>query len=85
MKTAPRAQDVADLAEVSQSAVSRTFTPGASVSEETRRKPDHAAQPHRGAGDELSGEPVLPPGDRKAAAKAAERGLSRADVHRGSR
>lgn len=38
MKIAPRAQDVADLANVSQSAVSRTFTPGASVSEETRRK-----------------------------------------------
>ncbi|WP_322060168.1 LacI family DNA-binding transcriptional regulator [Paraburkholderia sp. J63] len=38
MKTAPRAQDVAALAQVSQSAVSRTFTPGASVSEETRRK-----------------------------------------------
>lgn len=38
MKIATRAQDVADLAGVSQSAVSRTFTPGASVSEETRRK-----------------------------------------------
>lgn len=38
MKIAPRAQDVADLANVSQSAVSRTFTPGASVSEATRRK-----------------------------------------------
>lgn len=38
MKSATRAQDVADLAKVSQSAVSRTFTPGASVSEETRRK-----------------------------------------------
>lgn len=44
MRTAPRAQDVADLAEVSQSAVSRTFTPGASVSEETRRKVLAAAQ-----------------------------------------
>ena len=44
MKTAPRAQDVADLAGVSQSAVSRTFTPGASVSEETRRKVLAAAQ-----------------------------------------
>ena len=44
MKTAPRAQDVADLAQVSQSAVSRTFTPGASVSEETRRKVLAAAQ-----------------------------------------
>lgn len=44
MKIAPRAQDVADLAGVSQSAVSRTFTPGASVSEETRRKVLAAAQ-----------------------------------------
>lgn len=44
MKNAPRAQDVADLAMVSQSAVSRTFTPGASVSEETRRKVLAAAQ-----------------------------------------
>src|SRR5690606_12677126 len=44
MKTAPRAQDVADLAQVSQSAVSRTFTPGASVSEATRRKVLAAAQ-----------------------------------------
>ena len=44
MKTAPRAQDVADLAQVSQSAVSRTFTPGASVSEEMRRKVLAAAQ-----------------------------------------
>jgi len=44
MKSAPRAQDVADLAMVSQSAVSRTFTPGASVSEETRRKVLAAAQ-----------------------------------------
>ncbi|OZI34785.1 LacI family transcriptional regulator [Bordetella genomosp. 10] len=44
MKTSPRAQDVADLANVSQSAVSRTFTPGASVSEETRRKVLAAAQ-----------------------------------------
>ncbi|OWT81067.1 MULTISPECIES: LacI family DNA-binding transcriptional regulator [unclassified Achromobacter] len=44
MRTSPRAQDVADLAEVSQSAVSRTFTPGASVSEETRRKVLAAAQ-----------------------------------------
>ncbi|CAN5181087.1 LacI family DNA-binding transcriptional regulator [soil metagenome] len=32
------AQDVARLAEVSQSAVSRTFTPGASVSESTRER-----------------------------------------------
>ena len=44
MRTAPRAQDVADLAQVSQSAVSRTFTPGASVSEQTRRKVLAAAQ-----------------------------------------
>ncbi|HBP32034.1 MAG: LacI family DNA-binding transcriptional regulator [Advenella sp.] len=44
MKTAPRAQDVADLAQVSQSAVSRTFTPGASVSESTRNKVLAAAQ-----------------------------------------
>jgi len=44
MRTSPRAQDVADLADVSQSAVSRTFTPGASVSEETRRKVLAAAQ-----------------------------------------
>jgi len=44
MKAAPRAQDVADLAGVSQSAVSRTFTPGASVSEETRGKVLAAAQ-----------------------------------------
>ena len=44
MKTAPRAQDVADLAQLSQSAVSRTFTPGASVSEEMRRKVLAAAQ-----------------------------------------
>ena len=32
------AQDVARLAQVSQSAVSRTFTPGASVSEDTRNR-----------------------------------------------
>jgi len=44
MRMAPRAQDVADLAGVSQSAVSRTFTPGASASEETRRKVLAAAQ-----------------------------------------
>jgi len=44
MKTNPRAQDVADLAQVSQSAVSRTFTQGASVSEATRRKVLAAAQ-----------------------------------------
>lgn len=44
MKSNPRAQDVADLAGVSQSAVSRTFTPGASVSDDTRRKVLAAAQ-----------------------------------------
>jgi DNA-binding LacI/PurR family transcriptional regulator len=44
MRSSPRAQDVADLANVSQSAVSRTFTPGASVSEQTRRKVLAAAQ-----------------------------------------
>ncbi len=38
MKSAPTAQDVAELANVSQSAVSRSFTPGASVSEKTRSK-----------------------------------------------
>ena len=38
MKTNVTSIDVARLAEVSQSAVSRTFTPGASVSELTRRK-----------------------------------------------
>ncbi|OWT56935.1 LacI family DNA-binding transcriptional regulator [Candidimonas nitroreducens] len=44
MKSVPRAQDVANLAQVSQSAVSRTFTPGASVSDDTRRKVLAAAQ-----------------------------------------
>lgn len=44
LKAALRAQDVASLAGVSQSAVSRTFTPGASVSEGTRRKVLAAAQ-----------------------------------------
>jgi DNA-binding LacI/PurR family transcriptional regulator len=44
MKASVRAQDVAALAGVSQSAVSRTFTPGASVSEDTRRKVLSAAQ-----------------------------------------
>lgn len=44
MKASVRAQDVASLAGVSQSAVSRTFTPGASVSEDTRRKVLAAAQ-----------------------------------------
>lgn len=38
MKSGATAQEVADLAKVSQSAVSRTFTPGASVSEETRHR-----------------------------------------------
>ncbi len=38
MKSAPTAQDVALLANVSQSAVSRSFTPGASVSEKTKSK-----------------------------------------------
>ena len=36
--------DVARLAQVSQSAVSRTFTPGASVSEATRTKVEAAAR-----------------------------------------
>jgi DNA-binding LacI/PurR family transcriptional regulator len=44
MKSSPTAQDVAALAEVSQSAVSRTFTPGASVSEKTRAKVLQAAK-----------------------------------------
>ena len=38
MKTVVTSQQVAKLARVSQSAVSRTFTPGASVSKETRKK-----------------------------------------------
>lgn len=38
MKTVVTSQQVAKLALVSQSAVSRTFTPGASVSKETRKK-----------------------------------------------
>lgn len=38
MKMTPTAQDVGKLALVSQSAVSRTFTPGASVSKATREK-----------------------------------------------
>lgn len=38
MKTAVTSFDVARLAQVSQSAVSRTFTPGASVSEATRAR-----------------------------------------------
>lgn len=38
MKTNPTAHEVARLAQVSQSAVSRVFTPGASVSDATREK-----------------------------------------------
>jgi DNA-binding LacI/PurR family transcriptional regulator len=38
MRSTATAQDVAKLAKVSQSAVSRTFTPGASVSEDTRNR-----------------------------------------------
>ncbi|MDM0032299.1 LacI family DNA-binding transcriptional regulator [Variovorax sp. J22P271] len=38
MKSSATAQEVARLAQVSQSAVSRTFTPGASVSEDTRNR-----------------------------------------------
>lgn len=38
MKSGVTAQEVARLAEVSQSAVSRSFTPGASVSEDTRSR-----------------------------------------------
>lgn len=41
---AATAQDVARLAKVSQSAVSRTFTPGASVSERTRERVTAAAR-----------------------------------------
>lgn len=44
MKTAVTSIDVARLANVSQSAVSRTFTPGASVSEATRDKVMEAAR-----------------------------------------
>lgn len=43
MKTPVTAQEVARLAQVSQSAVSRTFTPGASVSDDTREKVLRAA------------------------------------------
>lgn len=39
-----KAEDVARLAGVSRSAVSRTFTPGASVSEKTRQKVLSAAE-----------------------------------------
>ncbi len=38
MRSSATAQDVAALAKVSQSAVSRTFTPGASVSEDTKAR-----------------------------------------------
>jgi DNA-binding LacI/PurR family transcriptional regulator len=44
VKLAVTAVDVARLANVSQSAVSRTFTPGASVSEETRERVMQAAK-----------------------------------------
>ncbi len=44
MKSNATAQDVARLAKVSQSAVSRTFTPGASVSEQTRERVTAAAR-----------------------------------------
>jgi DNA-binding LacI/PurR family transcriptional regulator len=44
VKTPVTSVDVARLAQVSQSAVSRTFTPGASVSEGTRRKVMEAAR-----------------------------------------
>lgn len=44
MKSSATAQDVARLAKVSQSAVSRTFTPGASVSEQTRVRVTEAAR-----------------------------------------
>lgn len=44
MKSSATAQEVARLAKVSQSAVSRTFTPGASVSQGTRARVTAAAQ-----------------------------------------
>lgn len=44
MKSGANAQDVARLANVSQSAVSRTFTPGASVSEDMRQRVMTAAR-----------------------------------------
>ena len=44
VKTSVTSIDVARLASVSQSAVSRSFTPGASVSEDTRRKVMEAAR-----------------------------------------
>ena len=43
-KEAVTSEDVARLAQVSQSAVSRTFTPGASVSEKTRGRVLEAAK-----------------------------------------
>ncbi len=43
-KTPVTSGEVARLAKVSQSAVSRTFTPGASVSAETRRRVEQAAE-----------------------------------------
>lgn len=43
-RRAPTAHDVAALAGVSQSAVSRCFTPGASISEETRQRVQAAAE-----------------------------------------
>ena len=44
MKVSATAHEVARLAKVSQSAVSRTFTTGASVSDSTRQKVLHAAR-----------------------------------------
>lgn len=43
-KSSPTSEDVARLAQVSQSAVSRTFTPGGSVSKATREKVLQAAE-----------------------------------------
>jgi len=43
-KSSPTSEDVARLAQVSQSAVSRTFTPGASVSQKTRERVLKAAR-----------------------------------------
>lgn len=44
LRRAPTESDVAELAGVSQSAVSRAFTPGASVAEATRKRIEAAAQ-----------------------------------------
>lgn len=44
VRRSPTESDVAEMAGVSQSAVSRAFTPGASVAEATRKKILHAAQ-----------------------------------------